>query len=248
MERKEIEFTQFNLKQREYSDFVGADPVRNYLQYPAIISEMGDIRGKNILDVGCGDGYFARMLSREYGAEVVGYDRGEQLIHAARETAKQEGFTNIQFFVADAQDFKIAKSFDFGVSVMVLPYAPNETELAKYFESTRNSLNIGGKFISVVLNPELKKYEGSIPNRKMIPLGNRKIEVHFFDPKSGTEKFTGVLNQFSKDAYNTAARKGGFAKMDWRPVYPSEAAMKDEGNFWKNVVEDQPYSLLVAEK
>jgi len=49
------------------------DFTRQYLLNPTIFGLLGDVTGKAILDVGCGQGYLARLLARK-GAIVTGVE------------------------------------------------------------------------------------------------------------------------------------------------------------------------------
>lgn len=42
-----------------------------------------DLRGKDVLDAGCGEGYLARVLAQR-GAQVIGIDLSPRLIEIAR--------------------------------------------------------------------------------------------------------------------------------------------------------------------
>ena len=50
----------------------------------------GDVNGRDVLDVGCGDGTLALTLSRR-GAAVVGIDASPAMIETARERAAARG-------------------------------------------------------------------------------------------------------------------------------------------------------------
>jgi 2-polyprenyl-3-methyl-5-hydroxy-6-metoxy-1,4-benzoquinol methylase len=50
----------------------------------------GDLRGRRVLDAGCGQGYFSRILA-DRGAEVVGGEPGQSLIAHAAEKEAQRG-------------------------------------------------------------------------------------------------------------------------------------------------------------
>jgi SAM-dependent methyltransferase len=57
-------------------------PTRTLLLDPVMLAQTGDVQGKRILDVGCGEGRFARLLA-DRGAEVVGLDPIAPILDAA---------------------------------------------------------------------------------------------------------------------------------------------------------------------
>jgi len=56
-----------------------------------------------VVDVGCGSGYFSRILARGLKGEgkVVGIDSGKTLVLEAEKIAQKEGFSNIEFKVGN---------------------------------------------------------------------------------------------------------------------------------------------------
>jgi len=60
------------------------------LEQRAVFSLVGDPGGLRVLDVGCGDGAYAVRASRE-GADVVGLDRSQFMLQAARARAASAG-------------------------------------------------------------------------------------------------------------------------------------------------------------
>lgn len=51
---------------------------------PAVLSALGDVRGKRVLDAGCGPGIYAEELLAR-GAEVVGFDASQRMVELARD-------------------------------------------------------------------------------------------------------------------------------------------------------------------
>jgi len=47
--------------------------------YPVVLSQLGDVKGKAILDYGCGTGTFSRFLQSK-GAIITGLDVSENMI------------------------------------------------------------------------------------------------------------------------------------------------------------------------
>ena len=62
----------------------------------ALLALLGNVRGKAVLDAGCGEGFLARILAAR-GARVTGIDLGPRLIARARE----RGPADITYRIAD---------------------------------------------------------------------------------------------------------------------------------------------------
>ena len=58
------------------------------------------VRGKEVLDFGCGEGMLAARLSRLRAARVLGTDLADELIAKARRMADEERLANVEFAVA----------------------------------------------------------------------------------------------------------------------------------------------------
>ena len=68
---------------RRYSENK-ADAVSDYTELPTMLALAGNVRRKEVLDVGCGPGRHSRALI-ERGARVTGIDVSEEMVCAARE-------------------------------------------------------------------------------------------------------------------------------------------------------------------
>ena len=75
-----------------------------------------DIKGKKIIDFGCGPGLYATQLAQK-GASVTGIDFSENSINYARTEAKKEGLT-INYIVSDYLDFETSEKFDLIIMIM----------------------------------------------------------------------------------------------------------------------------------
>ena len=67
----------------------GADYYRHLVHGPALLEACGGVAGLDALDLGCGEGYFARELARR-GARVTGVDFCGPLVAMAREEEARE--------------------------------------------------------------------------------------------------------------------------------------------------------------
>ena len=94
---------------------------RNYFLMPRMLALVGEVRGRTILDLGCGEGGYARELARR-GARVVAVDGSERLIEIARTRTQEAGVDGVTFVRANANrlDAIAASSIDIVVAAMSL--------------------------------------------------------------------------------------------------------------------------------
>jgi SAM-dependent methyltransferase len=69
---------------------------------PAMLAALGDVRGRQVLDAGCGAGALAVELAARGAAQVVGVDVSERMVAAARErVAAAPASASASFVVGD---------------------------------------------------------------------------------------------------------------------------------------------------
>ncbi len=77
------------------------------------IDALSPVKGKRILDVGCGSGRYGIELARLGAAEVVGLDLSERMLQIAERLSLAEGFeTRFQFVHSDVLAFSPDEPFD----------------------------------------------------------------------------------------------------------------------------------------
>ena len=109
---------------------------------PFIYSMIGNPKGKITYDIGCGNGYIARNLSRK-GAHVYASDISSKLIDIAIDKSKG---LDIEYLVHDATDFTNYKSSQFDIVILntVVNYIKN---LDKLFKGISKVLKKDGKCV-----------------------------------------------------------------------------------------------------
>jgi SAM-dependent methyltransferase len=128
---------------------------RDYYRYaffgPAQVALCGDVREMRLLDVGCGNGYFAREMAKR-GARVTGLDISPRMIaHARRhESAAPLG---IEYHVIDAATLPsdlVPQSFDMASSCLALQDMPR---VAGVLRGVHVLLRPGGRFVASIAHP-----------------------------------------------------------------------------------------------
>ena len=102
----------------------GHDVARAWLNNPAFLPFIGDVRGKRVLDAGCGEGYNTRLLARA-GARMTGVDLSERMIELAREEERRAPLDIRYLCTSYAELGMFAEAaFDTVVSFMALMDGP----------------------------------------------------------------------------------------------------------------------------
>lgn len=133
-------------------DFVrkGKDWTREYLNNPAMFDLLGDIEGKIVLDLGCGEGYNSRIMAKKE-ADVSGVDISKKLIEYAVEEEKKEGL-GIDYHINDSSDLGMFEDGIFDIVASFMTLMDIEDCQGTIYEVSR-VLKEGGKFVFSITHP-----------------------------------------------------------------------------------------------
>ena len=112
-------------------------------------------QNKEVLDIGCGEGYGSDYLAG-FAKRVIGIDYDKEIIDYAKDKYQKN---NLQFYIMDVKDLNsLTDKFDLVCSFQFIEHID---DTKTFFENIKNLLNNNGVFIC------------STPNRKdASPLGN----------------------------------------------------------------------------
>jgi ubiquinone/menaquinone biosynthesis C-methylase UbiE len=135
----------------------GDDTYHSKVIFPNILRMLGDVEGKKILDIACGQGIFSEQL-RDKGAFVTGIDLGKELIKIAEEKSKsvqEKGTHKVIYHVASADDLFMLKDKSFDIVVCILALQ-NIEDLHKTMAEARRVLPKSGKLFFVLNHPSYR--------------------------------------------------------------------------------------------
>ena len=121
---------------------------------PFVIEALGPLAGAHVLDLGCGEGYVARLAAEAGAASVTGLDVSPEMVARARAAAPQGGSCAFRFEAGNAaepRDFGRA-AFDRVMAVFLFNYLTRR-ETGEVMKAVRRVLSPGGVFVFTVPHP-----------------------------------------------------------------------------------------------
>jgi SAM-dependent methyltransferase len=164
----------------------------DYTARPFLLEWCRQGKPKDILDLGCGEGYFARNLKKQATCHIHAIDISEEMINRAME---QEAIENLGIVYGTGTATDLSKfpdaSFDLVVAVFLFNYLTVEQSADAMLEIYR-VLRDGGRFIFAVPHPSMPFL--------------RNEEPPFYFCRAGAGYFTGRNRQMDGEIWRRDGR------------------------------------------
>ena len=152
--------------------------VSDFTGRPATIELCGDITDKDVLDLGCGEGYCSRLLAQKKPSSIVAVDISEEMIKRAKERNEIDKY-EIQYFCQDAAKYQFRnESFDIILGMFVFNYVPIQM-MRDILSNIHGSLKNNGSMVFSVPHPSL----AFIKKKNKAPFYFDSGEYNYFSAK-----------------------------------------------------------------
>lgn len=226
-----------------------------HCQDPVIFQALGDVRGKSLLDLACGDGFYTRKF-RQAGADpVVGIDLSPAQIEKARAIEESEPL-GIEYQAADVVDLELESRFDRVTAIHLLHYLESRGEIEVVLRSIHGALEDDGRFVTMIANPEfdLDKHDPDDSKSKFAyyfsaaESGNGGLLRFHPGGFSKEREITVEFHRWEREFLNDIAVGVGFAP-EWHDPFISDEGLQEYGaDFFENYLANPQSKLLELSK
>jgi len=218
---------------------------RNDFLMPLTLRMLGDVRGRDILDLGCGDGGYARELARG-GAAVVGVDGSERLIELARQRALAANL-DLKFVCANASHMSEISSNAFDLVLASMSLMDVEDYVGAIAE-TRRVLQHGGELFMSITHP---CFMAPVSGWMKDNTGRAKFFAvdQYFERCAWEDRMTPkfshpvIRRHRPLEDYMAAPLNAGFVLREFHEPSASDDDLKKSARFWK--LKRIPYFLFM---
>lgn len=221
-------------------------PFRLHIEVYTYFHLLGNLVGKSILDLACGEGFYTRQFKLQGAARVVGVEISEKMIELARlEQTRQP--QNIEYIFGDVLDLGKIGNFDLVVASYLLNYASSREQLLKMCQNIFANLKPGGRFVTIN-NNDSQSPISYLTNSKYgfiksidLPLVEGTPIKYTFTISDSDQKFSFDNYYLSTATYEWAFQSAGFKEVSWHKPIVSPQGVEEFGQeFWQDFLNCVP--------
>ncbi|MEU6916064.1 class I SAM-dependent methyltransferase [Streptomyces olindensis] len=223
-------------------------PLAHYAEVPGFLAMVGDVRGRSVLDLACGTGFYSREFRRRGAAEVLGVDISGEMVAAARRLEERDPL-GVRYEVGDVSALRpLGRRFDVATAVQLLNYAEDVAAMERMCRAAHRHLVPGGEFFVLAQRPEFR-FDGPSPARygflaeptgEQAGTGPRVRITALLDPP-----IEFVTTCPRREVYEQCLAAAGFRDLTWVPLEVSDAGLRAYGaEYWADFHANPPLEML----
>ncbi len=201
---------------KDYDQFEKYNP-RKHILIGRHFKVLGSLRGKSVLDLGCGNGFFSRLAKKKGAKYILGVDISGKQIEIATKKSKSLG---IIYKKENILNLRLNRRFDFIVAGFVFNYASNKKMLQDMIRIAYKHLKKKGQMFCILCNPENPLRKGNVLYQVSC-IGKlrdaARLKCEFFD-KKGDYLCYDYKYYWSKKTIESILKKQGFQSLEWIEV------------------------------
>ena len=226
-------------------------PWRTYLEQPSALSLLGDLSSLSVLDLGCGEGHYTRLLRQLSADQVPGVDLSSDLIELARAQELSHPL-GVDHRVCDAAELKLQTTFDLVFAGHLFNHARDREELHAQFSTVSSLLRPGDRLVALNNNPDdpPSNFEAGRPYGYSKSINGPLVEgaaIHYrFELEDG-DAFELTDYYISREVMQTLMEDCGRRQVRWpEPVLAQEGVEAKGADYWTAIVAAPPFCLVEA--
>ena len=227
-------------------------PWRTHIERYTLLRLVGDVAGKAVIDLACGEGHYTRALKQEGAARIVGVDLSRAMLGLAEAEEAQRPL-GVEYRVGDVRTLEVPGEFDLAFAAYLLNYAHTVEELTQMCRAVARALRPGGRFVTVNSNPAEPTVD--FPAARAYGFSRRvegelvdgaPIVLEFFLPDGSFE----VTNyHLSVGTMEKAFRAAGLREVRWHAPEVSLEGLRELGRgYWADFLDHPPVAFIECVK
>jgi cyclopropane fatty-acyl-phospholipid synthase-like methyltransferase len=244
--------SQYDAIAKEYAEGQNERANRVYLYDPSFLEVAGDLEGKTILDLACGDGRMSRQAALRGARRVVGVDLSSKMIKIAKDKEKKNPL-GIEYRIGKVGELGKIGEFDQVWGTFLLHYAQTKEELKAMCGDIAANLKSGGRFVALNQNPLCpfsptanRKYGSTIFPEGPLFEGQR-IKVTLWQGEKEGASFYNY--HWNCQTYNESLWGAGLREVRLRfPTVSPEGIEKFGEEFWAGAKQYPTVGIISATK
>jgi len=243
---------QYNSAAKVYDDLVIVTPWVIYMTDPLLWSGLGDTKGKSVLDLACGSGYYLKSFVEQGAKEITGADISQSMIDIAKASLGD----NVKLIVEDMSKPDLyliigENKFDLILSAWGLYYMETENQLQDALRNVYKMLTPGGKCCFILADDK------NIVDHGIGELLQVEVKAVVKGDWSGPTQIQKLLGK-SFECFDTwrspqmvqeAVKKAGFGNVKIEETLHDELGLKGwTSEDWSKIKAAKPIFMISAHK